>query len=254
MIGRLIDALDQSAYRDNTIVVLWGDHGWHLGDHGMWSKHSNYEQAAHIPLVVAAPGMKAGTRSAALVENVDIYPTLCELAGLPKPSGLDGASFAAVLRNPAASTKESIIHVFPRGERLGRAIRTARHRLVEWKKPGAPADTAELELYDYEADPGETKNLAAEQPEVVAKLRALLAKHSEAQPPFRANNAAAKPPVDRAALFATKDKDADGKLTRAEFLSNQPDPLEAPKRFERFDTDTDGALTREEFIAAGAKR
>jgi iduronate 2-sulfatase len=77
------------------------------------------------------------------------------------------------------------MHVFPRGERLGRAIRTERYRLVEWKKPGAPADTAEFELYDYEKDPGETKNLAADQPEVVAQLRVLLAQHPEAKPQIK---------------------------------------------------------------------
>jgi uncharacterized sulfatase len=126
------------------------------------------------------------------VESVDLYPTLCELAGLPSPKGLDGASFAPVLRDPAAATKESVIHVYPRGQRLGRAIRTARHRLVEWKKPGDPAEPAILELYDYETDPAETKNLAAEQPEVVAKLRALLARHPEARPQVAGGEKASK--------------------------------------------------------------
>ena len=165
----------------NTIIVLWGDHGWHLGDHGMWCKHSNYEQATHIPLIVSAPGVtKPGTRAThALVETVDIYPTLAELAGLPAPQvpqGIDGQSFMPTLRDPSLGTKNYLFHVYPRGERIGRAVRTTRYRLVEWKVPGRAADTADLELYDYETDPLETKNLAAEQPEVVSRLRALLAR------------------------------------------------------------------------------
>jgi iduronate 2-sulfatase len=184
-LGRVLDELDKTGLAKNTIVVFWGDHGWHLGDHGMWCKHTNYEQAARIPFVVVAPGSKGGVKTAALVESVDVYPTLCELAGLPVVKGLDGASFASVLKDPATRTKDAIIHVYPRGDRVGRAIRTARHRLVEWKKPGAPADSAEYELYDYDADPAETKNLAAEQPRIVAELQTMLAKHPEARPPLR---------------------------------------------------------------------
>jgi arylsulfatase A-like enzyme len=98
-LGRVLDKLDELDLTENTIVVLWGDHGWHLGDHGMWCKHTNYEQAARIPLLIAAPGI-APARTSALVETVDIYPTLGELAGLPTPAGLDGVSFAKVLRDP----------------------------------------------------------------------------------------------------------------------------------------------------------
>jgi iduronate 2-sulfatase len=196
-LGRVLDALDETGQAKNTIIVLWGDHGWHLGDHGIWCKHTNYEQAARIPLLVVVPGSaRAGARTTALAETVDIYPTLCELAGLPVPRGLDGASLVPVLRNPAAVSKEAILHVYPRGERLGRAIRTARYRLVEWKKPGAPAETAEFELYDYQADPQETRNLAREQPEVVARLRAILARHPEAKPPLKAGlDPRPKPPA-----------------------------------------------------------
>src|SRR5262249_30518787 len=149
----------------------------------MWCKHTNYERAAHIPLIVVDPRKKsAGTHSASLVETIDIYPTLCELAGLPAPQGLDGTSFAAVISNPAAKTKDAVRHVFPRGKLLGRAVRTARYRLVEWKEPGAPRDQAVLELYDYEADPGENKNLAADEPAVVAQLRAMIDRDPEAKP------------------------------------------------------------------------
>ncbi|MEX2141157.1 MAG: sulfatase [Pirellulales bacterium] len=181
-LGRVLDALDENGLAKNTIIVLWGDHGWHLGDHGMWCKHTNYEQAARIPLIVVAPGTKAGARSADLVESVDLYPTLCEIAGLPSPKDLDGVSFVATLKQPDTRVKQAALHVYPRGQRIGRGVRTVRHRLVEWKVPGAAAETAELELYDYETDPAETKNLAAEQPETVAQLRAILGKQPEARP------------------------------------------------------------------------
>jgi iduronate 2-sulfatase len=193
-LGRVLGELDRLKLTERTIVVLWGDHGWHLGDHGIWCKHTNYEQATHIPLIVAAPGITtAGSRTKALAETVDLYPTLCELAGLPapeKPRQLDGRSFVPVLRDAKAQSKDAILHVYPRnpqgkGPLIGRAVRTERYRLVEWKRPDAAADTAELELYDYVADPGETRNLAASQPEVVAELRAILAREPEAKPQLR---------------------------------------------------------------------
>jgi iduronate 2-sulfatase len=260
-LGRVLDELDRLKLAQNTIIVLWGDHGWHLGDHGMWCKHTNYEHATHIPLLVSAPGVKAGARTQAFAETVDLYPTLCELAGVTAPTGLDGRSFASTLRDPAAPTKDHTIHVYPRsapgkGPVIGRAIRTNRYRLVEWKTPGAAADSAELELYDYEADPLETKNVASEQPEVVSKLRSILARHPEAKPQIRSeatNQTNAKPKLNRNALFDSKDKNKDGKLTREEFLANQPDPDEAPKRFPCFDTNNDGVLSREEFVTAGSK-
>jgi iduronate 2-sulfatase len=186
-IGRVIDALDESGLAKNTIIVLWGDHGWHLGDHGMWCKHTNYEQATRIPLIVVAPGVSPQkSKTTSLVESVDIYPTLCELAGLPTPVGLDGMSLVPVLKDSTAETRPAAIHVYPRGNRIGRAVRTPRYRLVEWKVPGAAPDTAELELYDYQTDPEETKNLAAEKPEVVAELRELLSKEPEAKKQWKA--------------------------------------------------------------------
>jgi iduronate 2-sulfatase len=128
-----------------------------------------------------------------MVESVDLYPTLCKLAGLPVPKGLDGASFAQVIDNPEAPTKNYILHCFPRGARLGRAVRTPRYRLVEWKFPGQKAEKATYELYDYEADPGENKNLAKDKPEVVQELAAILAKQPEAKPQIHAADAAKKP-------------------------------------------------------------
>jgi iduronate 2-sulfatase len=187
-VGRVLDALQETGLGRNTIVLFWGDHGWHLGDHGMWCKHTNYEQAARIPVIVAAPSaLEPGEASSALIESVDIYPTLCELADLPVPQGVDGSSFAAVLRDPSAKTKEAIFHVFPRRDLLGRAVRTARYRMVEWKRPGANAESAVIELYDHETDPGETKNLAAERPDLVTELRTILDREPEAKPPLKVN-------------------------------------------------------------------
>ncbi len=243
-LGRVLDALEKEGLTEKTIIVLWGDHGWHLGDHGMWCKHTNYEQATRIPLLIAAPGVKPAV-NASFVETVDIYPTLCELAAVATPAGLDGRSFAASLRDNAATARTHITHVFPRGDQLGRAIRDTRHRMVEWKKPGAPAEEAILELYDYEADPAETVNIAAQNPDILARLRALLAQQPEARPQLSATKA------DRAVLFATKDKDKDAKLTREEFLTGQPDPDKAPARFLQFDANKDGVLSREEFIFSG---
>jgi iduronate 2-sulfatase len=226
----------------------------------MWSKHTNYEQATRIPFIVIAPGVtRPGGRSGALVETVDLYPTLCELAGLPMPAKLDGASFTGALKSPAtAKTKEAIFHVFPRapkefGPLIGRAVRTERYRLVEWKKAGASADTAILELYDYVSAPHEPKNLAAEQPQVVAQLRALLAQQPEAKPQLKVVTIPTAK-QDRVALFERKDTNKDGQLTREEFMKGQPDPDEAPKRFLKFDANKDGVLSRDEFIYIGGKK
>ena len=185
-VGRVLAALDRTGLAENTIVVLWGDHGWHLGDHGMWCKHTNYEQAARIPLMVVAPGVTTSDQATgALVESVDLYPTLCELTGIEPPGGLDGTSFVATLREASAAADNVAFHVYPRQRRIGRAVRTPRYRLVEWKEPGASADSAILELYDYESDPDETKNIAAERPEIVEELRNILAKEPEAKPQIR---------------------------------------------------------------------
>jgi iduronate 2-sulfatase len=256
-LGTLLDELDRLNLTTNTIILLWGDHGWHLGDHGWWCKHTNYEEATRIPLIVVAPGVTRPRSRAtkALVETVDIYPTLAELAGLPAPhvpQTIEGKSFVSVLRNPTKTTRDHVFHAYPRGERIGRAVRTTRYRFVEWKRAGAPADTAEFELYDYQDDPAETKNLAADHTKILNRMRAILASQPEAKPQIAKPDSGSKPKTDRSALFARKDANNDGKLTREEFLAGQPDPDKAPARFIRFDADKDGILTRDEFIHMGS--
>jgi iduronate 2-sulfatase len=263
-LGKVLDALEKNGLDKNTIVVLWGDHGWHLGDHGMWCKHTNYEQATRIPVVVSVPGTKPGSTTS-LVETVDIYPTLAELAGLPAPQGLDGQSFAKLIAQPNSAHRDHAIHVYPRNKLLGRAVRTDRYRLVEWKQLEGTdkSSDAEFELYDYQQDANETKNLAESQPQVVAQLRELLAKHPEAKPQVKADaktqskaserTSEPKPSSgqDRAALFSKRDKNSDGKLTLEEFLKSQSDEKQANGRFAKLDKDKDGTLTQKEFVSNG---
>ena len=181
-IGKVIAELDRLKLAEDTIVVLWGDHGFHLGDLGIWTKHTNYEQANRIPILVAAPGItKPGSSTKQPAESVDIFPTLSELAGIPAPQGpqpIDGKSLVPVLRNPSARVRDHAYHAYPK-KKLGRAIRTERYRLVQWDAYGKTDAAPEFELYDYEADPLETENLAEKKPEVVAHLRRTLAKYPE---------------------------------------------------------------------------
>jgi iduronate 2-sulfatase len=184
-LGRVLDTLDETGLAKNTIIVLWGDHGWHLGDHGMWCKHTNYEQATHIPLIIVTPDNDAARETKAIVESVDLYPTLAELVGLPERAGLDGKSLISILKNPESTVRDYATHVYPRGNRIGRAVRTAQHRLVEWKEPKEPADEAIIELYDYASDPLEQTNVAKQHPNVVTKLRSLLAQQPDAKEPLK---------------------------------------------------------------------
>lgn len=179
-IGYLLDALEAQGLRDDTIVVLWGDHGYHLGDHGLWTKHTNYEQAVRQAMILAGPGTGGAARAPDhVVETVDLYPTLLELAGISMPNGaqrVDGESIVPVLRGQPAGLENFAYHSFNRPDRIGQAIRTERYRLVRWthEKTGK----VDTEFYDLEADPGETRNLAGTMPEVEARLAAIL----DAQP------------------------------------------------------------------------
>jgi len=187
-VGRVVDELERLGLADDTVIVLWGDHGWHLGDHGMWCKHTNYEQATRAPLIVVSPGHRARQRVAALVEFVDIYPTLCDLTGVPRPPHLQGESLVPLLEDPLAPGRPAAFQVYPRstpadGPLLGHAVRTDRWRYVEWRRRDEAV--AARELYDLQDDPRETDNLAMEPAHaaVVAEHAGLLATRLAAPPP-----------------------------------------------------------------------
>jgi iduronate 2-sulfatase len=180
-VGRVLAELDRLELRDNTIVVLWGDHGWKLGEHAGWCKHTNMENDANAPLIVAAPGAKAaGQSTQALVEFVDVYPTLCDLAGLPLPGHLEGASLKPLLGDPARPWKKAAFNQYPRSfagrPLMGYAMKTDRYRYVEWQDRNTREVVAQ-ELYDHESDPAENQNLAGrdEHMEILRQLSTQLA-------------------------------------------------------------------------------
>jgi hypothetical protein len=183
-IGKVLNAVNRLGLADDTIIVLWGDHGFHLGDLGIWTKHTNYEQANRIPILIVAPGVtRPGSATKQLAESVDIYPTLAELAGLPKPKGpqsIDGVSLVPTLKEASTRVRGHAFHAYPKGK-LGRAIRTERYRLVEWRNPDEPVTAAQYELYDYQTDPLETRNHAAARPEIVERLAQTLATYPKAK-------------------------------------------------------------------------
>jgi arylsulfatase A-like enzyme len=166
-VGRVLDELDRLGLAKNTIVVLWGDHGWKLGEHDAWCKHSNCENDTNGALLLSVPGMKqAGQKTNAIVEFVDIYPTLSELAGLPLPAHLEGLSFKPVLDNPTRPWKQAAFSQYPRpaGKAgyplMGYAMRTERHRFVVWVGRNDHSKVDAIELYDHQTDPQENVNIA----------------------------------------------------------------------------------------------
>ncbi len=177
-VGLLIHALDSLGLSKNTIIVLWGDHGWHLGDHNLWCKHTNFEQATRSPLIISAPDFKAGTTSS-MSEHVDIFPTVCQLSGVPVPADIDGKSLAPVLENAKHSVKEYAVSQYPRSSKgvekerlgfsatkyMGYSIRDKRYRYTVWmpenyrsNQPFKQELVMAAELYDYQKDPNETTN------------------------------------------------------------------------------------------------
>lgn len=161
-VGRVLAELDRLGLTENTVVVFWGDHGWKLGEHGAWAKHSNFEIDTRVPLIVRAPGMRSvGERTDALVETVDIYPTLTELAGLGSPPYLQGTSFVPLLEDPNRPWKTAAFSEYSRGPTLGRSIRTGRYRYVEWQRV-EDCEVMARELYDHRNDSQENRNVAEE--------------------------------------------------------------------------------------------
>jgi arylsulfatase A-like enzyme len=178
-VGRVLDELDRLELTENTIVVLWGDHGWKLGEHGGWCKHSNVENDINAPLLISVPGLKtAGQRTNALAEFVDIYPTLAELCGLPLPQHLEGTSQVPVLRDPTTAVKSAAFSQYPRGvggrQLMGYTMRTDRYRFTRWVNRNDHSKVDAVELYDHQTDPQENVNIAnaPENAELVARLTA----------------------------------------------------------------------------------
>ena len=162
-IGKILDELEQLDLTENTVVVLWGDHGWHLGDHLTWGKHTIFERSLKSSLIVKTPKMnQPGVLADGIVETVDIYPTLMQLCEIDKPTDLDGSSFTSQLNDPKSPGKEAAYGYF----RNGISARTERYRLTKYFRDAEP----KIELYDHKTDPNESKNIAEENPELVNKL------------------------------------------------------------------------------------
>ena len=163
-VGKLLDELDRLDLRKNTIVILWGDHGWKLGEHDAWCKHSNSENDTNAPLLLSVPGMKhAGAPTNSFVEFVDIYPTLADLAGLPLPKHLEGLSFKPLLEDPKRPWKQAAFSQYPRGQKgglMGYSMRTERYRLTVWVGRDDHSKIDAIELYDELLDPQENSNIA----------------------------------------------------------------------------------------------
>ena len=166
---------------ENTIVVLTGDHGYQLGEHGLWAKQTLFEGASHVPLIVAAPGVKPAVCNG-LVEQVDIYPTIAGLAGLQAPKGVQGRTMQPLLADPTGKGKEAVFGtmVSTHTKFIGHSVRNERFRYIEWDE-----GRGGQQLYDYENDPDELHNLAAKpaQADRVARLKARLAAHLKAVSP-----------------------------------------------------------------------
>lgn len=169
--GRVFAALEELGLADNTIVVVWGDHGFLLGEHAVWGKHCLYDRALQSPLMIRTPHLlRAGEVSKAIVETVDVFPTLADLCGLPAPAGLDGRSLRVQLDDPSAPSTKPAVGYWTEGRRT---VRTERWRLTD-HPPGKSGDKAGVELFDYQTDPDEAHNIAADHPRIVAQLLAQL--------------------------------------------------------------------------------
>ncbi|MEN8775332.1 MAG: sulfatase [Akkermansiaceae bacterium] len=216
-VGLALKTLEETGLDKNTIVVFWGDHGWHLGDMGVWGKATNYEVGTRVPLIISTPGMKnPGTKTKGIAELLDLFPTLCDYAKLPTPKHLQGKTLRPLLENPSANWNHPALTQYPNpalrewaanplspemretffgplitevedrikrqmGKKwnrnlfenhlMGYSLRTDRYRLIEWRDDRTPnAPPVFTELYDHRTDPGETKNIASEQKEVIVNL------------------------------------------------------------------------------------
>ena len=248
-VGRVLEELDRLGLRDNTIVIFWGDHGYHLGENGLFTKMTNFELGTHVPLIVSAPGQKAaGQRTRALVELVDLYPTLAELCGLERPLHLEGTSFAPLLEKPDQSWKTAAFSQYVRAGKenfMGRSIRTDRWRYTEWTNNATDA-AAGVELYDEQVDPKENVNLAGEESQraVVAELAGRLRAGWKAALPATATagSAAAAPvagvgaaPKGELVLGAFEKDSLDGWTATGEAFPSKPFRPGDAQRFANFE-------------------
>ena len=162
-VGKLIESLKQSGTYENTIIILWGDHGWNLGEHAIWGKHSLFEESLRSPLIIQYPGnITKGSKSKAIIETVDIFPTLCELSGVDIPQFAQGKSLKTILDNPNHSGHSAISY---KGNAI--SIRTRTHRLIVH-------NDGSVELYNHTTPEKESNNIATENPELVKQLRSML--------------------------------------------------------------------------------
>ena len=183
-VGRVLAKVDELGLANDTIVIFTSDHGWHLGEHGLWHKRSCFEESARVPLIVHVPGAKAnGQRCASVVELLDLYPTLCDLCGVPPAEGMQGKSLKPLLNDPSQTLHDAAFTEARRGpnaEFWGRSVRTPRWRYTEWN-----GGQDGVELYDHDADPREYTNLAADPKyaSTVAELKKLAADGRATTPP-----------------------------------------------------------------------
>jgi iduronate 2-sulfatase len=168
-VGKVLSELDRLGLAENTVVVLWGDHGWHLGEHGLWCKHCSFDRVLNAPLIVKAPGKSTGIKTNTLVEFIDIYPTLCDLSGLKQPPHLDGKSFEPVLKDPGKTHKEAVFSRYHDAE----SVITKEFLYTTWIKDGKYVSQM---LYDHKNDPAENINVAGkpEYRKVVEKMNRIL--------------------------------------------------------------------------------
>ncbi|MDP0491115.1 MAG: sulfatase [Verrucomicrobiota bacterium JB023] len=180
-IGRLLDALDEEGLSEDTIIVLWSDHGWKLGEYRGWGKMTNYEIDARVPLMIATPGMKTtGEKSYQLAELLDLYPTLCELAGIEVPDFVDGKSLAPILQDVEAEVHDGAVNQYYRRwqgeEYMGYSLRTKDYRFMDWRE-FETGEVVSRELYDHRSEHSEKENIiAAASPELLEELTSILLK------------------------------------------------------------------------------
>lgn len=186
-LGRILEELDKQGLRENTLIVLWGDHGWKLGEYGDWCKHTNFELDTHVPLIYSGPGVPKGKRSMALVEYIDIFPTLSQGAGLHDPK-VEGLSSVPLFEKPNLKWKRAAFSQYPRSRGMGYSIRSGKWRYTEWID--REGKLAAQELYDHSKSDVASENLAGhpEYAKVVKRLSAILKAGPEgAKPPIQKN-------------------------------------------------------------------